>query len=144
MAISDCITIPISLWLLPSTYAHAEPPSAPTNVRTSAVGTRTATVSWRAPTNSFTNSLTAVSSYQITASQTLFPTGDIVITTHAGTTSYRFNNLQEYTMYTFTVVAANSFGSGPASSPVKAQTLQSGMVLIIFTVCISILLPLSL
>ena len=47
-------------------------------------------------------------------------------------------------MYTFTVVAANSFGSGPASSPVKAQTLQSGMVLIIFTVRISILLPLSL
>ena len=85
-----------------------------------------------------------MSSYQITASQTLFPTDDIVITTRAGTTSYRFNNLQEYTMYTFTVVAANSFGSGPASSPVKAQTLQSGMVLIIFTVRISILLPLSL
>lgn len=119
------------------TYTHEVPPSAPTNVRTSAVGTRTVTVSWRAPTNSFVNSLTSVSSYQVTASQTLFPMDDVVITTRGQTTSCRFSNLQEYTSYTFTVVADNSFGSGPASSPVKAQTLQAGMVLVIVTVRIT-------
>ena len=111
-------------------FVYSEPPSAPTNVRVSAVGTRVATVSWRAPANSFPNSLTAVSSYRITASQDRFRNGNHVVTKNSGAaSSHRFTDLEEYTLYSFTVTASNTFGRSQASSAATAKTQQAGMFL---------------
>ncbi|MFM8828798.1 MAG: fibronectin type III domain-containing protein [Actinomycetota bacterium] len=83
------------------------PQVAPQGVR-AAAGQEQATVSWTAVTGQ-------ISSYTATAS----PGGRTCTTT---TTSCTVTGLTAGTAYTFTVSAANEFGSGPASSPSNAVT----------------------
>ena len=98
-------------------------------MRVSAVGPNVATVSWRAPVNSFPNSLTVVYSYRIIASQDRFHNGNRLVTKNSGATSHRFTDLEEYTTYSFTVTASNIFGRSQASNAVEAITQQAGMCL---------------
>ena len=74
----------------------------------------------------FLNSLTAVSSYQVMATQRQFANvSDIYV--DVGDTTYTFpQTLEEYTVYNCTVRAKNSFGLGSATQPVTLRTLQSG------------------
>ena len=78
---------------------------------------------------SFLNSLTAVSSYQVIATQEQFANvSDIYVNIHANTTTYTFpQTLEEYTVYTCTVEARNAFGLGNSTQPVTLRTLQAGM-----------------
>ena len=81
-------------------------PGAPTAV--SAVGANTsATVSWTAPSSNGGNPITG---YTVTSSP------DGVIATTAGATSVAVTGLTNGTPYTFTVVATNAVGPGPASA----------------------------
>jgi hypothetical protein len=84
------------------------PQVAPQGVRATA-GQEQATVSWTAVTGQ-------ISSYTATAS----PGGRTCTTTTS--TSCTVTGLTAGTAYTFTVSAANEFGSGPASSPSNAVT----------------------
>ena len=105
------------------------PPLPPTNLQVSGVGNRTATLTWQAPVVTFLNSLTAVSSYQVMATQEQFAAvSDIYVNVSVGVTTYTFSQtLEEYTVYTCTVKAGNAFGLGSASRPVTFRTLQTGM-----------------
>ena len=77
----------------------------------------------------FLNSLTAVSSYQVMATQEQFANvSDIYVDVDANTTTYTFpQTLEEYTVYTCTVKAGNAFGLGNVTHPVTFVTLQSGI-----------------
>ena len=102
------------------------PPSPPTNVRVSQVSTRTARVTWRAPTVSFSNSLTRVSSYRIVARQSSFGIPDVVVQVPSTQTSYSFpSTLEEFTPYTCEVSARNSFGYGRSGQAVRFKTLET-------------------
>ena len=104
------------------------PPLSPTNLQVSGIGNRTATLTWQAPVVTFLNSLTAVSSYQVMATQEQFANvSDIYVNVSVGVTTYTFpQTLEEYTVYTCTVKAGNTFGLGNATQPVTLRTLQSG------------------
>ena len=108
---------------------YTVPPLPPTNLQVSGVGNRTATLTWQAPVVTFLNSLTAVSSYQVMATQEQFANvSDIHVDIDPNTTTYTFpQTLEEYTMYTCTVKARNAFGLGNATHPVTFMTLQSGI-----------------
>ena len=108
----------------------AVPPLSPTNLQVSGVGNRTATLTWQAPVVTFLNSLTAVSSYQVMATQEQFANvSDIYVNVGAGVTTYTFpQTLEEYTVYTCSVKARNAFGLGNATRPVTLRTLQSGTI----------------
>ena len=105
------------------------PPLPPTNLQVSDIGNRTATLTWQAPVVTFLNSLTAVSSFQVMATQEQFANvSDIYVNVGAGVTTYMFpQTLEEYTVYTCTVKARNAFGLGNATQPVTLRTLQAGM-----------------
>ena len=77
----------------------------------------------------FLNSLTAVSSYQVMATQEQFVNvSDIYVNVSVGVTTYTFpQTLEEYTVYTCTVKARNAFGLGNSTHPVTLRTLQTGM-----------------
>ena len=104
------------------------PPLPPTNLQVSGIGSRTAILTWQAPNVTFLNSLTAVSSYQVMATQEQFANvSDIYVDIDANTTTYTFpQTLEEDTVYTCTVKARNVFGLGSATHPVTLRTLQSG------------------
>ena len=103
------------------------PPLSPTNLQVSGIGNRTATLTWQAPVVTFLNSLTAVSSYQVMATQEQFANvSDIYVNVSVGVTTYTFPQTLEYTVYTCTVKAGNTFGLGNATQPVTLRTLQSG------------------
>ena len=104
------------------------PPLPPTNLQVSGVGNRTATLTWQEPVVTFRNSLTAVSSYQVMATQQQFANvSDIYVNVSVGVTTYTFpQTLEEYTVYNCTVSARNSFGLGSPSHPVTLRTLQTG------------------
>ena len=106
----------------------AVPPLPPTNLQVSNVNTRAATLTWQAPVVSFLNSLTAVSSYQVTATQGQFPNvSDIHVDVGASVIQYTFpQTLEEYTVYECTIKARNAFGLGSATQPVELRTLQAG------------------
>ena len=106
----------------------AVPPLPPTNLQVSNINARAATLTWQAPVVSFLNSLTAVSSYQVTATQGQFPNiSDIRVNVGAGVTSYTFpRTLEEYALYACTIKAGNTFGLGSATQPVDFRTLQAG------------------
>jgi len=57
------------------------PPPPPTNVSISAVGTRTATVSWQTPLVDFPNDLTAISQYFIQANPYYFDIDEVSVLT---------------------------------------------------------------
>ena len=103
-------------------------PLPPRNLQVSGVGNRTATLTWQAPVITFLNSLTAVASYQVMATQEQFANvSDIYVDVDANTTTYTFpQTLEEYTVYTCTVKARNAFGLGNATQPVTLRTLQAG------------------
>ena len=105
------------------------PPLPPTNLQVSGIGNRTATLTWQAPVVTFLNSLTAVSSFQVMATQEQFSNvSDIYVDVGGGTTTYTFpQTLEEYTVYNCTVAARNSFGLGYASQAVTLRTLQTGI-----------------
>ena len=106
------------------------PPLPPTNLQVSGIGSRTATLTWQAPVVTFLNSLTAVSSYQVMATQEQFANvSDIYVDVDANTTTYTFPQTM-YTVYTCTVEARNAFGLGSATHPATLRTLQSGMMAI--------------
>ena len=104
-------------------------PLPPTNLQVSGIGNRTATLTWQAPVVTFLNSLTAVSSYQVMATQEQFANvSDIYVDLDANTTTYTFpQTMEEYTVYTCTVKARNAFGLGNATQPVTLRTLQTGL-----------------
>ena len=106
----------------------AVPPLPPTNLQVSNISTRAATLTWQAPVVSFLNSLTAVSSYQVTATQGQFPNvSDIHVEVGASVIRYTFpQTLEEYTVYECTIKARNAFGLGSATQPVELRTLQAG------------------
>jgi len=85
-------------------------PGAPTNVA-AAAGSGSATISWTAPT---TNG-SSITSYTVTSS----PGGETCTTS---TNSCTVTGLTSGTYYTFTVLATNGVGTGPASSPSNAVT----------------------
>lgn len=94
----------------------------------SAVGTRTATVSWQAPSVDFPNDLTTVLQYLVQAHPYYFDIDEISVLIDANTLVYTFpNNLEEFVTYTVTVKAINSFGMGEASIDVQLHTLQAGI-----------------
>ena len=105
------------------------PPLPPTNLQVSGISNRTATLTWQAPVVTFLNSLTAVSSFQVMATQEQFSNvSDIYVNVSVGVTTYTFpQTLEEYTVYTCTVKARNAFGLGNATHPVTLRTLQTGM-----------------
>ncbi|MBS2022738.1 MAG: fibronectin type III domain-containing protein, partial [Deltaproteobacteria bacterium] len=101
-----------------ASYRVPTEPDAPTNVVT-AQGNAFATVAWTAP--AFDGGLPVVG-YDVTAS----PGGAVMSTGSA--TNVVFTGLTNGTTYTFTVVAKNVVGSGPASSastPVKPATVPN-------------------
>ena len=105
------------------------PPLPPTNMQVSGIGNRSATLTWQAPVVTFLNSLTAVSSYQVMATQEQFANvSDIYVDVDANTTTYTFpQTLEEYTLYSCTVKTRNAFGLGNATQPVTLRTLQAGI-----------------
>ena len=110
--------------------SHTVPPSPPTNVQVSQVSTQTARVTWRAPTVSFSNSLTRVSFYRIVARQSSFDIPDVVVYVPSTQTSYSFpSTLEEFTAYTCEVFANNSFGYGRSGHAVRFKTLETSQFL---------------
>jgi murein DD-endopeptidase MepM/ murein hydrolase activator NlpD len=95
---------PGNLWL--TGYAQFPLPWAPTNV-TAIAADRSAIVSWSAPSFDGGN---PVSIYQVTA----LP-GGAIATVAGPATSVTVSGLANGTTYTFSVIAVNSVGSGPAS-----------------------------
>ena len=91
-------------------------PSAPQSVRAVA-GDARATVSWTAPSNSGNS---AIVRYRVTTSP-----GGATLTVNAPATTAEVTGLANGTAYTFTVVATNSAGDGPASSPSAPVTPQA-------------------
>ena len=83
----------------------ARPPDAPTAVSATG-GNGRATVSWTAPVS---NGGATVTGYRVTGS----PGGQTCVT--SGTSSCVVTGLANGTGYTFTVVASNAIGTGPAS-----------------------------
>ena len=112
-----------------ASHLNLVPPLPPTNLQVSGIGSRTATLTWQAPVVTFLNSLTAVTSYQVMATQEQFANvSDIYVNVDANVTTYTFlQTLEEYTFYTCTIKARNAFGLGNATQPVTLRTLQSGM-----------------
>ena len=108
--------------------SYTVPPSEPKNVTVSNVGQRSATVSWDPPTNNFHNSLTDVSGYRVSAVQNVFQEGARVATKDKYSQTHEFMDLEEYTLYSFSVAASNAFGYGTASEPQKATTLEAGLL----------------
>ena len=104
------------------------PPLPPTNLHVSGIGNRTATLTWQAPVVTFLNSLTALSSYQVMATQEQFSNvSDICVNVSVDVATYTFpQTLEEYTVYTCSVKARNAFGLGNATQAVTLRTLQAG------------------
>ncbi len=88
-------------------------PSAPMDVTANA-GDSQATVSWRAPAD---DGGSAISAYTVTSSP-----GGKTCTWSAGPLSCSVNGLTNGQSYTFTVVASNGVGDGPASDPSNSVT----------------------
>jgi hypothetical protein len=92
--------------------AAATAPGAPTAVQALA-GHGSASVSWTAPGDGGS----PISGYTVTASP-----GGATVTVTGSTTSAAVSPLVNGTSYTFTVVATNAVGTGPASAPSNAVT----------------------
>jgi titin len=88
-------------------------PAAPTGVVASLAGSGEASVTWAAPVD---DGGAPILRYTVTASP-----GGATATTSTGTT-VTVTGLTNGTSYSFTVVAANSAGTGPASAPSNAFT----------------------
>jgi hypothetical protein len=97
-------------------------PGAPTIGTASLAGPTSATVSWTAPAD---NGGSPITGYDVAAS----PAGPTCSTT--GATSCTVTNLTSGTSYTFTVVARNAVGAGPASGASNAVTPLVATTLVI-------------
>ncbi|MEA3054593.1 MAG: hypothetical protein QOD30_25, partial [Actinomycetota bacterium] len=91
----------------------AQPPSVPRSVSASA-GNAQATVTWTAPSSTGGSAITG---YRVTTSP-----GGATMTVGGSATSATVAALANGTAYTFTVVAFNAVGDGPASSPTTPVT----------------------
>jgi len=92
-------------------FTYVSPPGAPTGVLATA-GHGSATVSWTAPASTGGSPITT---YTVTSSPGLRQCSTT-------TTSCSVSGLTNGATYTFTVVAANSLGTGPPSVPSNAVT----------------------
>jgi chitinase len=88
-----------------------QPPAAPANLTVTGTTSSSASLSWTAPSGTVTG-------YDVDEN------GSQVATTTA--TSATITGLAASTTYTFTVIAYNTAGQSPASSPVNATTQSSG------------------
>ena len=124
--VSVLLLMLIAVWSCTVYLPTPVPPPQPTNLQASSIGARTASLTWQKPVIRFQNSLTDVSSYQVTATQSQFSGLENLVTT-VSTRSYTFpHTLEEYTLYSCTVKASNAFGLGNASHSVEFRTLQAG------------------
>jgi len=98
---------------------RATVPTAPQSVQAIA-GDARATVSWTAPGSDGGRSITR---YRVTAAP-----GGATATVTAPATTAAVAGLANGTAYTFTVVATNSVGDGPASAPSAAVTPRAAVV----------------
>jgi hypothetical protein len=105
--VSGCIPVSVHNELAPVA------PGAPTAVTASAAD-RSASVSWTAPASP--------AGHPITSSTVTASPGGATCTAAGALTSCSVGGLTNGTAYTFTVRAANSIGTGPASSPSAAVT----------------------
>ncbi|HEX4491802.1 MAG TPA: fibronectin type III domain-containing protein, partial [Acidimicrobiia bacterium] len=94
------------------TNTSAKVPGAPTNV-VATPGDKSASVSWTPPANNGSS----ISSYTVTAAP-----GGAYQTVTGAQTSASVTGLTDGTSYTFTVIATNGVGTGPASTPSNAVT----------------------
>ena len=80
-----------------------------------------------------------VSSYQVIATQDQFSIPDVFIDTGENMTSYTlFDVLEEYTFYSCSVKAENTFGLGDESQPVEFRTLQAGIYMYTVANCMHV------
>jgi hypothetical protein len=96
-----------------STDDRGSVPGAPTGVVASS-GNASATVSWNAPASDGGSPITG---YTVTSSP-----DNISVAVGAGALMANVTGLANGTSYTFTVVATNAIGNGPASAPSNAVT----------------------
>ena len=89
-------------------------PGAPTKVVATLSGNNAAVITWNAPINkngSINNGGSVITSYRITCSS------GFILDVLGSLTSALFTGLSSGTTFTFTIVAINSIGSSPPSSP---------------------------
>jgi hypothetical protein len=93
-------------------------PTAPTSVVATAIGKRSATVSFAAPAS---DGSSAIASYTATST----PGGITKTLTQAGGGIFTFDNLEPNTAYTFSVTATNAVGTSAAttSNSIKTKAL---------------------
>jgi chitinase len=88
-----------------------QPPAAPANLAVAGTTSSSVSLSWTAPSGTVTGYDVDENGSQVTT---------------AATTSATITGLAASTTYTFTVIAYNSAGQSPPSSPVNATTQSSG------------------
>ncbi len=104
------------------TPTTANPPGAPTAVSSQA-DSKSASVTWTAPSNDGGSALTGYTVTPFIGSTAQTP----VLVSDGSATSARVTGLTVGTSYTFTVKASNVAGTGPASSATAAVTPQNSI-----------------
>jgi hypothetical protein len=111
---------PVSSTLTLATSAIGMPPGSPTNITVTSVTANSMNCSWVAPTSGGTGYVYLVQ-YRLSGQGTWG-----LAANNQTTTTYNITNLTAATTYDIQVIASNSAGSGPPSSPFVTATTQSG------------------
>ena len=98
------------------------PSSSPNNVLSLVNGTTSATISWFPPGLNSQNGIIVY--YILVLTDVGLNSSDVIINTTL--TSYTFNNLEEYNVYSCVIAAATRVGLGPYSEPIRFTTQEHG------------------